>query len=222
MKRLVTSPIILAPFMKHLPLVLGITGAILGFSGTSEAQQEYGDALKAYVESDVKLCFACHDSAAGGGNKGRKFFTDTLKGVNWQGAANGGANGLKTALDKIKANDPDTDGDDVDDLTELAAGKNPSDPKDTPGGGASGTGGGGTGGGDSGSGTGAGGSGVSGTGGTPPAAGAAGDGGNDNASQATSAGCSYGSLNSSTPSGLALLTGAGLCAAAFARRRKRS
>jgi hypothetical protein len=218
MKRLVTSPIILAPFLQSLPLVLGVMGSIL-VAGNANAQQDYGDKLKAYVESDVKLCFACHDSPNGGGNKGQKFFTDTLKGAGWQGVGDGGANGLSDALDKVKGDKTDTDGDKVDDIAELAAGANPSDDTDTPGG-ASGAGGGGASGAGGGS-TGGGGGGDDDDDDDDDDGGSSGNPGTSG--QATSAGCSYGVLDSTTKTSTtaALVVAAGLVASLGKRRKRR-
>ena len=215
MKRLVTSPVILMPLIKRLPLVFAGALSVGLLTSEAGASQQYPATLKAATDASVAPpCNICHQSAGGGdtitGAFGKAMKAEGLTG----GSAFKAEDAMKGLLDKL-GDTTDSDKGGQPDIAELAAGKNPSDPDDD-GGGASGSGGGGGGGNSAGGGTRAGRGGSGNTGG---------DGDDDNAGkqdQATSAGCSYGSLDGSSRAGsLAILTGADLAVSSFTRRRKR-
>lgn len=219
MKRLVTSPIILAGVFKRASFFAASVGIVLLSTSAQADMASYPKYVKELSgAAKDPACNLCHSS--GSGPAMGTPFGDAIKKAGLGGTPAGinDADAMKPFFDKLG----DSDGGGKDDVDELKDGSDPNkDADDEDDGGSGGKAGGGSGGSGN-SGTGAGGSGGSGTGtaGTPVAAGAAG-GGADNGSQATSAGCSYGPLETSSSNGLLLLAGLGGVAAAYARRRNR-
>jgi hypothetical protein len=216
MKTLFSSRITFFSALKHALPVLSV-GAVCLAPSIASAKQDYYDAIKDFagVDNNVK-CAVCHASEAGGDARDKDFFNVTLKEKGFTGGGVANVPDLEDALADL--GDADTDEDEATDEEELKAGTDPSDPEDTP------DGGGGSGGGDSGSG-----GSDSGSGGSDSGSGGSGGSGDDDdddnpgaSGQATSAGCSYNSLDPSTNLGrvAALMSAVGL-AASMMRRRKR-
>jgi hypothetical protein len=211
MKRLVTSPIILSSLLVGtLPLFVATTAS---------ASAAYPGLVKTYFKLDAAPgCDFCHTSAAGGPGK----INDTIGDYLTNDPVNlvPGVGDLKQYFDKWEEAQ-DSDGGGQADLAELAAGQNPTDDgDDTGGGGAAGGGGGGA----SGAGGGSSGSGDDDDDDDDDDGGSSGNGANPGASgQATSAGCSYGVLDSATRTGTtaALAVAAGLVASLSKRRKRR-
>jgi hypothetical protein len=214
MKRLVTSPIILALFKKKsLPLALGLS-SVLGFlAAPAEASPPYPATIKSALGADsAPDCLVCHTKAGGDPVDTKPFGVEMKKAGLKGGEQFKAADDMQELLNKV--GDSDKGGED--DVDELKAGRDPSDDSDDSSGGASGAGGG-----------------ASGAGG-----GSTGGGGDDDddddddggssgnpgtSGQATSAGCSYGVLDSTTRTGTtaALVMAAGLVASLGKRRKRR-
>ncbi|HEU4410610.1 MAG TPA: hypothetical protein VFS43_35470 [Polyangiaceae bacterium] len=200
-------------------MVLGVSTALGLLSATAAASGEYPGTIKAALDaSAAPPCNICHNSPGGGDTITGKF------GLAMKNEGLTGGSAFKAEDDMLKllnalGEAADSDDGGQPDIEELKVGQNPSDDSDDESGGGGGSGGGASG--SGGGGTGGGGNNGSGGGGGDEDD-DSGSGGNPGTGQATSAGCSYGVLDSSTNTGtVASLLGAAGIAVAMARRRKR-
>jgi uncharacterized membrane protein YgcG len=209
MKRLVTSPIILSSLL---------VGTLPLFVATSaSASAAYPGLVKSYFNLDTAPgCDFCHNTPSGGpGNiNGKVGAYITGAPVNLENAKSS----IDSYLDNYEATQ-DSDGGDEPDIDELKAGRDPNDSSDDQAGGGSAGAGGGA--------SGAGGGSSGGGGGDDDDDDDDDDGGSSGnpgtSGQATSAGCSYGVLDSTTKTSTtaALVVAAGLVASLGKRRKRR-
>jgi hypothetical protein len=105
--------------------LLSARGALASPTYPDDIQQDLGLSYK-------PACTICHDTNSGGTGTANKPFAKSMKAAGLTGGSN--AASLKAALDKLKADKTDSDGDGTPDIDELIAG---TDPNQAGGGGAS-------------------------------------------------------------------------------------
>lgn len=116
--------------MNRSAFVRALTLAVLLTAPAAVASRGYPPEIRRVTGAcATPVCIVCHTSSTGGTGTAERPFAMTLKSEGLTG--NGNLTALGKALAAIEATPRDSDGDGVDDLTELRQGSNPSNSTST-------------------------------------------------------------------------------------------